>query len=359
MDEYFCSNCKKNIIPEKQTKKILFISKVTVSCPRCGSFDLKSPQPNGNPEDIGQQGSIPTLQHFLHWYNKGEYNKALGIPPGSSKDIVRKAIDDFQMEHIASAPEWSIPIANIREQILNKVAPIKPQQTGPKTVDKRSWKTVLPYLEEADKLESQKNYSEAMNWCTKAIESSPTCYLAYQKRAWIGLLSPDFKRLLDQIIDDCTTSIEYDPHNYQTYNDRGRAYARKGDLEMASNNYHRALEFNPSYVIAALNAMEADICLGKYQLVVGTFGSFRRDVASSKDLIVAHSLACIALALDGKEYRDKLAPLHDKSIRVRNLVDWCTVEIDHNLENLERQGYNPDRLKKAKEIHLLFRNHFD
>ena len=128
---------------------------------------------------------------------------------------------------------------------------------------------------------------------------------------------------------------------------------------MASKDYHRTLEFNPGNVIAALNAMEADICLGNYQLAIGTFGAFKRDVATSKDLIIAHWLVCIALALEGKDYKNQLVPLRDRSIRVRNLVDWCTDEIDHNLENLEHRGYTPDRVQKAKEIHRLFRNHLD
>jgi len=361
MDEYFCVNCKKNINPLRETKKILFISKISLICPFCGKSDLKSPEPTGNQSTTECSGSVPSLQHFLDWYNKGNYYTALGIAQNSPKKIVHKAIDDFQMEHFNSAPEWSIPLANIREQLINKKEPENIQETCLMTVDQQSWIPMLPllksYLKEADKFESLGNYSEAISCCTKAIKSCPKYFPAYQKRAWIGLLSPNYKQYLDQIINDCTTSIMYDPHNWQTYNDRGRAYARKGNLEMASIDYHTSLEYNPSYVIAALNAMEADICLGKYQLAIGTFGAFKRDVATSKDLIIAHWLVCIALSLEGKEYMDKLAPLHDRSIKVRNLVDWCTDEIDHNLENLEHQGYNPARLQKAKEIHQLFRNH--
>jgi|GEM_PF-4246388 len=363
MEELFCPICQKLIKPVVNSKKFLFFGKESLSCPHCGCQDLLQKKPemahsaNGSKTSVIDNNPIPTLEYFLECYNKGEFYQALGIEQGSSKEIIHKAIDKFQEEYFYFQSEWSIPLANITEHILKP----KKQITSSRLLklDKNSWKPAIPFFEEAEQLENDGKYQEAIERCSRAVEIAPSFFYAYQKRAWISLLSPDYQDLLDQIIEDCSVALLYDPDSAHTFNDRGRAYARKNDFELASQDYQKAYELDPTYAIAALNAMEADICLGKYRLAEGLFGCCRGDVVEQHYIVIAHSLVCIAKALNGRNYLELLPPLENRIIRVKNLIDWCTDEIDHHLSDLQMNGYHPDRVAHALEIQSLFKNHFD
>ncbi len=237
--------------------------------------------------------------------------------------------------------------------ILNKSTEWK------KAVDLESWKKAEAILAEAERLEDNGKLESAIEMCTRAIEAAPSFAKAYQKRAWICLLVPNYQQYLDQVIQDCTKVIDIDPDNALAYNDRGRAYIRKGDMENAIFNYGKAIELEPCLTIAALNKISAEIILGRYKDAVGTYGEWRRDVVSPKQMVIASSLICIALALDGKSYEEYTAPLLDRRIRLKYLHDWNYSGTDRCLDALEKEGYFPDRFAKAKEIQDLFKGHFE
>ncbi len=380
---YYCKNCNQVVFPLKKRMGFLFFKREQQICPICkkttiveieehkGATEAEKVLKKQNPKDTNvaeQARMVPSVSEFLRFYNDGNYIKAIfgnNPPSNPTFEQIRDAIEVFEMEHLDESSKWSIPMAKMKEALLkpNAKSSTEPrdekQKEKKKAVDLQSWKKAEAMLLEAEQLEDNGKLESAIEVCTRAIEVAPYFANAYKKRAWICLLLPNYQQYLDQVIQDCTKVIEIEPDNALAYNDRGRAYIRKGDLENAIFNYGKALGLEPSLTIAALNKISAEIILGRYKDAVGTYGEWRRDVVSPKQMVIASSLICIALALDGKSYEDYTAPLLDRKIRIKYLHDWNYTGTDRYLAKIDKEGYFSDRVIKAKEIQDSFKEHFE
>lgn len=316
-------------------------------------------------DEAKQKVRVPSLSEFLRFYEARDYYRAICVPRNATPEEIRDAIDRFEMDHSDKSSEWGIPMAKIKEGLLKPGRAIQQNQENEKqkekikAVDLQSWKKAEAMLVEAERLEDNGKLERAIEMCARAMEVAPSLAKAYKKRAWICLLLPNYEQYLDQVIQDCTKVIDIEPDDAFAYNDRGRAYIRKGDLESAIFNYGKALELEPSLTIAALNKISAEIILGRYKDAVGTYGEWRRDVISPEQMVIASSLICIALALDGKSYEDYTAPLLDRKVRLKYLHIWNYTGTDRYLAKIEKEDYFSDRVSKAKEIQNLFKEHFD
>jgi len=309
---------------------------------------------------------IPTVEDFLRFFKQKQFHKAIGLSETASATEINSRIDLFELEYLERSNEWAIPLATIKQTLLknNDETEIqqleKTQVSQPKKIsiqDPVAFRKSMELLVLAEKFEKQGKLKDAIELYTKSILANPTNVWAYKKRAWDCLLLPDYQPYLQQIIEDCTKVIELEPHDPLAYNDRGRAHARKGELDLASKDYHAAIRLEPSLTIAALNSMSVDICRGNYKDAIAIFGAWRPNVVSNKEQLIAESLIGIALTLDGKDSGKYQSALNNKMIKIRNMTDWCPDLVDKYLSRLENEKWDAERIKKAKEIQLLFKSH--
>jgi len=198
----------------------------------------------------------------------------------------------------------------------------------------------------------------ALNFLGQAIDLFPEFVNAYYLRATIMLIMPDYPFYLDQVIEDCSKVIDLENGNANAYNDRGRAYMRKGNTELAIEDYRKALIYDPSMTISALNKMSAEITLKCFDDAVGTYGSIKKNNLSTRDKLVSSNLVCIALALDGKSYERYVAPLRNMENKIKYLVDWNPTALDDYLEQLKDEKFEVEKISEALKVNELFKEHF-
>jgi len=179
-------------------------------------------------------------------------------------------------------------------------------------------------------------------------------FRAYMKRGLIYRVLGN----LNMAIKDYILATIYNPNSDEAHMAWGACLAQKGELERAIPKYATSIELNPTNKMAFLGKMEAEICLRRYKEAMTTYERLREAALTPKEEVIAASLVCISLALDGKSYEDYTSPLLDMEIQLSDRHDWCTVEIDRHLGELEKEGYIPNRVTKAKKIQALFKKHF-
>jgi tetratricopeptide (TPR) repeat protein len=94
-----------------------------------------------------------------------------------------------------------------------------------------------------------KNWDEAINFFSKAVESDPKNALAYSYRGAIYFAKGD----LDKAIDDLSQSIHLNPRNESAYMNRGSAYRAKEDFSKAITDFNTCLHLNSSNHLAYKN----------------------------------------------------------------------------------------------------------
>ncbi|MGD2100033.1 MAG: SPOR domain-containing protein [Desulfobacterales bacterium] len=99
------------------------------------------------------------------------------------------------------------------------------------------------------RLLGQKQYDEAIKAFSNAIDIMPHDFQSYNYRGVAWALKADF----DRAIADYSKAIEIRPRYAEAYNNRGFAHTRTGDLKAALNDYTRALEIKPFFVDAYNN----------------------------------------------------------------------------------------------------------
>jgi cell division septation protein DedD/Flp pilus assembly protein TadD len=78
-------------------------------------------------------------------------------------------------------------------------------------------------------------------------------------------------RQYDEAIKAFSTAIEIIPHDYQSYNFRGVAWALKGNYDRAIADYSKAIDIQPRYAEAYNNRGFAHTQLGNLKLALGDF----------------------------------------------------------------------------------------
>ncbi len=308
---------------------------------------------------------VPSVSEFLRFYNDGNYIRAIfgnNPPPNPTLEQISDAIDRFKMDHSEKSSEWSIPMAKIKEALLKpKPKPLPVEKEEKIAVDSSLRKKAESILTEANSYYNDKNFEMALKRINESIKIDSLFAEGYALRGNIykqkGELERNFYNF-DLALKDYNRGIEIDPTLYYVYTNLGLCYVDIGgkeNLEKAVNAYKKTIELDTSCVNTKLDKMELEICLERYKDVLGTYGEWHSSFIS-EDEVIAASLICIALALDGKLYEDYIDPLLKTEVRV--LWTWSSFPIDNHLATLEKKGYFPDRIAKAKEIQDLFKEHF-
>lgn len=301
----------------------------------------------------------PSVSQFLSFYERRDYYRALGLSMNASRNDLRDAIDRFEIEHLDRSGEWSIPMATIKEMLLKPQRREKRNET--KKVDPFLRNDAKSLLSEAEKYYYQRNFEKALEKANKIVFTDPLFADGYEKRGDINRRIGEeggSHHNFELAVKDCIKSLEIEPTS-QGYVGLGLCYVDIGgkeNLKKASEAYQKALELSPSSIIIALDKMELEICMGRYKNVVGLYGEWNPSILFSENEIIAASLVCIALALDGKSFEGYIEPLLNKNIKVR--WTWSTFPIDNCLARLVEEGYYPDRVARAKEIQDIFREHY-
>ena len=82
---------------------------------------------------------------------------------------------------------------------------------------------------------------------------------------------------MDTAIQDYTKAINLNPKLVETYNNRGNAYYRKGELDTAIQDYTKAIELNPEYARAYYNRGAAWLHLREWEKA-------KVDLSTGKDM---------------------------------------------------------------------------
>ena len=232
---------------------------------------------------------IPSLEHFIKYFYNEDYFKALNLKSNASLEQITDAIESFEMEHFEFSEKFSIPMAKVKAILLNQNTesageisenPKKEVSFEDKIVSHSLYQQALEYFYKND-------LERALDLLAQALDWNPVFVHAYSLRASILLIMPDYPSYLEQVILDCSKVIELESGDANAYNDRGRAYMRKGNPERAIQDYAMALNIEPSMSIAALNKMSAEITLMRFDDAVGTYGALKKDDLSHRDDIVS------------------------------------------------------------------------
>ena len=105
------------------------------------------------------------------------------------------------------------------------------------------------WFDKGRKLLGQKQYDDAIEAFSTAIEIIPRDYQSFNYRGVCWALKDDFHRA----IADYSKAIEIRPTYAEAYNNRGFAYTQTGNLNAALSDYSRAIEINPFFVDAYNN----------------------------------------------------------------------------------------------------------
>ncbi len=103
-----------------------------------------------------------------------------------------------------------------------------------------------------DPAEKQEWYDKAIDHYTETINLNPEFAIAYNNRGNAYADKGDF----DPAIQDYNTAIELNPNFAETYYNRGVAYADKGDFDPAIQDYNTAIELNPNFAEAYYNRVK-------------------------------------------------------------------------------------------------------
>jgi len=114
-------------------------------------------------------------------------------------------------------------------------------------------------FESGQKKLSQKRYSEAISYYTKAIAIDSRLVKAYINRSNAYLEQNETKKALG----DINTVLVIDPGNATAYNNRGKIYQLQGKYKEAIADYNKAISLDGDYFIPYSNKMRAMLATNK------------------------------------------------------------------------------------------------
>ena len=123
----------------------------------------------------------------------------------------------------------------------------QPPTTDPNIAIAKNW------LKKSYASLNRKNWTEALNYSSKAILYHPGLDAAFVNRAWAWA---EIGRL-DQAIQDADQALAINPRNSMASNNRGLAYQKKGDLDQALADYQNACRLGLPVACRNLQALQA------------------------------------------------------------------------------------------------------
>lgn len=133
---------------------------------------------------------------------------------------------------------------------------------NPKNADAHFWQGVLLF--------NQGNFENAVEILTKCIELTPNKGQAYGLRAWVHYKLFE----LEDAISDFSKAIEInsDPNDLTIfYNNRGLAYEKNGDYELAAQDYSKCIELDPYDVAGYYNRGNTYLKLAEYKKAIADY----------------------------------------------------------------------------------------
>jgi tetratricopeptide (TPR) repeat protein len=290
----------------------------------------------------GVPGRIPTIDEFLGAYAKNDYYAAIGVLPEEGRAGIIEAIDRFEIEHMAEAHRWSIPMANLTQRLLGDIRKeLKEEPADEKAVDECDAGTrivvMLMYLEAYEHY-SKEDPTRALDVIDEALRLHPGFALGYSLRGDI------YRRMgengqgvkyLEMALTEYGKAQALKIKMPGLYVATGLCYVDIGGSEnrkKACEEYRKALEIEPGDAIVVMDMMEVELCDGRYEDVVATYGEYLATIKGRRENeVVASSIVSIALALNGKPYGEYLAPLLSETAINPS---WSTYPIDNYLAGL-------------------------
>jgi len=133
---------------------------------------------------------------------------------------------------------------------------------NPKNAEAHFWQGVLLF--------NQKNFENAVETLTTCIELAPNKGQAYGLRAWVHYKLFE----LEDAISDFSKAIEInsDPNDLTIfYNNRGLAYEKNGDYELAAQDYSKCIELDPYDVSGYYNRGNVYLKLAEYEKAIADY----------------------------------------------------------------------------------------
>jgi hypothetical protein len=107
-----------------------------------------------------------------------------------------------------------------------------------------------------------------------------------------------------------------------------------------------------------LAILETDMLLHNWDDAISNYGACKPYINSREYHLVRSWLGCLSLIFAGDPLEEEdRKPLDDNSIRLGR-THWCVSEIDSLLIELEKEGFDKDKLNRAKVLHQKFIGHF-
>ena len=133
---------------------------------------------------------------------------------------------------------------------------------NPKNAEAHFWQGVLLF--------NQDNFENAVETLTNCIELAPNKGQAYGLRAWVHY---KLFELEDAILDfSKAIEINSDPNDLTMfYNNRGLAYEKNGDYELAAQDYSKCIELEPYDVSGYYNRGNAYLKLAEYEKAIADY----------------------------------------------------------------------------------------
>lgn len=238
----------------------------------------------------------------------------------------------------------------------------------PKAKNKNLSSQELKYLiETAESHIKSNNLQQALKYYTQLIENTPPHPHYFKKRAWVYRMIGEF----DYAINDMNKAIDLNLDDGNSYWERGACYAHKLSLEKniernskkqilrkILQDYKDSVKRNPTSSEAWLAIIETDMLLHNWDDAISNYGTCKPYIDTKEYHLVRSWLGCLALTFAGDlhEEEDK-TPFYDKNIRLKR-TQWCVSEIDSLLIELENEGFDKEKINKAKEFHQEFLDHF-
>jgi len=168
---------------------------------------------------------------------------------------------------------------------------------------------------------------------------------------------------LSQALESVDKAIALNPQDAKLYWMRAatmKSFACKekglsivGRREVFANSIpfeHTSLSLDPTSEEAWLDLIESMLCVHDFVGAIGELGRSNKYVQRMR--LIWAFLGCLAFILSGREVdADLNAIFFDPDARFN---DWCLIELESLLQDLEQEEFFPDRVRKAQQ----FMDHF-